>query len=1108
MEVDAFLFPMSFAQQRLWFLDQMTPGRTFYNLGTLLPLSFAVDAGVLERSLNEIVRRHETLRTAFRVVDGQPMQVVSPELWVPLPVTDLRDRTDRGVEAGRLAIREVRSPFDLSQGPLIRTRLVRLEETEYLLVLALHHIVSDGWSMGVFFRELTALYTAFANEQHSPLPDLPIQYGDFAVWQRKRLQGQVLESQLGYWKKQLAGVPVLQLPTDRPRPPIQTFNGAFHPIQLPRVLTESLRILSHREGTTMFITMLAAFQALLGRYSGQDDVVVGSPIAGRNRAELEGLIGFFVNSLVLRGDLSGDPTFRELLARVRETALSAYEHQEVPFEMLVEALKPERDSSRNPLFQVLFQVFSTPPPEGDVPPGPAIEEDKDPPSELDGTRGTAVFDMALHLWDDTREVGGGIEYSTDLFDAATIERFGAHFLNLLEAAVSNPDQRLSLLSLMGEPEQRRIAIDWNSTAAAYPLHLPLHRLFEEQVERSPGRVAAIYGDSEITYRELNRQANHLAQRLQALGVGPDVIVAVVMERSLELVVALLGTLKVGGAYVPLDPAYPSERLAYMLSDSQARVLVTQSYLRTRLAAYEGEVIYLDPGWYEPAAETDENPVSAVGAGHLAYVIYTSGSTGRPKGVMIPHRAITNHMCWMQEAFPLTPADRVLQRTPISFDASVWEFYAPLLAGACLVLAPPGVHLDTTLLARVIVKHGITRLQLVPSLFRILLEQEEFPICKSLRHIFCGGEALPTELGRRLGSILDAELHNLYGPTEACIDSVYATYRDSDSGEFVPIGRPVSNLRAYVFDRNQRLAPPGVPGELYLGGTGLARGYLNNPELTAERFVANPLPFDVEVDPSGNGAGGCNTRDLLYRTGDLVRYRDDGVLEYLGRIDTQVKIRGVRIEPGEIEVVLRQHDSVRDAVVVVREGDEGQRERRLVAYLVPAGPAPGPEDLRRFLQRHLTDQMIPSAFVVLDALPLLPNGKVDRRRLPAPDTARPGLNGSYVAPRSDLERRISSVWQEVLGVDRVGVEDNFFDLGGHSLLMIQLQGKLQEGLRNQIPYPVSILDLFRFPNVSALARYLSEQEGKAPTFRPEQQRAERQKAAMTRRRERREREAAR
>ncbi|MBI1790828.1 MAG: amino acid adenylation domain-containing protein [Acidobacteria bacterium] len=1085
MEVEAFLFPMSFAQQRLWFLDQMTPGRTFYNLGAMTPLSFAVDAGVLERSLNEIVRRHETLRTTFRAVDGQPVQIVAPELRLPLTVTDLRDREKPENEARKLALQEFRQPFDLSRGPLLRPRLLRTGEAEYVLVLALHHIVWDGWSMGVFFRELTALYTAFAMGQSSPLPDLPIQYGDFAVWQRERLQGEALEAQLAYWKRQLAGVPVLQLPTDRPRPAIQTFHGAFHPLRLPRSLIEMARTLSHREGTTLFMTLLAAFQALLGRYSGQEDIVVGSPVAGRNRAELEGLIGFFVNSLVLRGDLSGDPTFRELLGRVRETALGAYAHQDLPFEMLVEQLRPERDTSRNPLFQVMFQLFSTPPP--DQPDEPEKPEEEAPPAELDGNRGTAVFDLALHLWDDTRQVSGGIEYSTELFDGATVRRMTVHFARLLEAAVADPDRRLSELDLMGDAERRRIAVEWNDTATAWPLDRCLHQWFEDQVERTPDEAAVVSADSTMSYRELNRRANRLARRLKGMGVGPDVLVGVAMERSPELVVALLGALKAGGAYVPLDPAYPRERLASMLADSHAPVLLTQRHLQSRLPAHSSEVICLDVCEPEPEAGDDHNPATEVTADHLAYVIYTSGSQGRPKGVMIPHRAVSNHMCWMQAQFPLSPADRVLQRTPISFDASVWEFWAPLLAGARLVLAPAGAHLDSALLARTIARHSITRLQLVPSLFRILLQQEEFADCRCLRDIYCGGEALPAGLGRRLGSVLDARLHNLYGPTEACIDATWASYSASDAGEFVPIGRPIGNLRAYVLDRNLQLVPPGVPGELYLGGAGLARGYLNNPALTEEKFISHSL--------EANGP--------LYKTGDLVRYRADGALEYLGRMDTQVKIRGVRIELGEIEAVLRRHEAVRDAVVLALwDGSE----KRLVAYIVPAGGAPGVEDLRGFLQRHLTEQMIPSAFVPLEALPLMPNGKVDRQRLPAPDHARPSLNGRYLAPRSDLERRIGAVWQEVLGLERVGVEDNFFDLGGHSLLLIQLQGKLQERLPSL--GPISIVDLFRYPNVGALAKSLGEQQSGAPAFRPERQRAEKQKAAMTRRRERRKREAAR
>jgi amino acid adenylation domain len=904
--------PLSFAQQRLWFLDQLVPSNPFYNVDATIRLNLELDVVALERSLNEIVRRHEALRTTFALVDGEPVQVIAPELAVPLPLVDLRAHPEREVEAYRLATAEALRPFDLARGPLVRTCLLRLGEAEWVLLLTMHHIVSDGWSMGVSYRELTALYGAFASGGPSPLSELPIQYADFAVWQRGWLSGSVLAEQLAYWKERLAGLPRLELPTDYPRPPVLTYAGGSHAFTLPPALAERLKTLVRGEGVTLFMTLLAAFQALLARYTGQDDVVVGSPIANRNRAEVEGLIGFFVNSLVLRTSLAGNPSFRVLLGRVREVCLGAYAHQDLPFEKLVAELQPERDLSRNPLFQVTFQLFN-------VPGAGRPDEPSALPLEVKGA--TAIFDLRVDMREGAEgALLGRIEYSTDLFGAGTIERLAGHYRRLLEAVADDPDRRLGELPLLTEDE-RRLFGEWNQTARFYPRDTTIHTLFEARAGASPEALALIGGQERLSYGELNRRANRLAHHLRARGVGPETLVGVCLERSPGLVVVLLAVLKAGGAYLPLDPAYPPARLAFMLEDAAVPVLVTSQTLSSVLPETGAALVFLDGDGEAIAREPDDDPDSSAGADRLAYVIYTSGSTGQPKGVMIEHGALSNHMLWMQESFPLSPEDRVLQRTPFSFDASVWEFWAPLLAGAQLVVAPPERLQDGPYLADNTAQHGITTLQLVPSLLRLLLEEPGVRQCRSLKRVFCGGEGLPTELAQRFSALLDALLINLYGPTEASIDATTWLCDGRSYRVIVPIGRPIANTRVHILDRSGELVPIGVPGELSIGGDGLARGYLNRPELTAERFL--PDPFSPEP-----GA-------RLYRTGDLARWLVDGTIEFLGRVDQQVKLRGFRVELGEVEAVLAQHPGVRETVVLAREDVPG--DKRLVAYVV-ADPA--------------------------------------------------------------------------------------------------------------------------------------------------------------------------
>jgi amino acid adenylation domain-containing protein len=1034
--------PISFAQQRLWFLNQLDPKSPVYNEPRVIRITGLLDVEALEKTLNHIIERHEVLRTTVVLVDGNPMQQIADRRTIELPVVDLRTHNvqDRDTEAHRLIDETIRRPFDLSNDLMLRVLVLRLADHQHILVVVKHHIASDGWSSGIFWREVATLYAAYTSGQTAELPELPVQYADYAEWQREWLQGDVLETQLSYWRKQLDNLTTLRLPTDRPRPAIQSFQGARQALVLSNDLSQALKALSRKEGVTLFMTLLAAFQALLYRYTGQEDITVGSLIAGRNRSEIEGLIGFFVNTLVLRTDVSGNLTFKELLERVRGVCVGAYSHQDLPFEKLVEELQPERNLNSNPLFQVVFQLNSGPRTVLTLT-GIKVED-------MESDSGISKFDLSMAMADNGEEIIGRLQYNTDLFDSSTIERMLDHFKTLLEGIAADPEPRISELPLLTEPEKHRLLVEWNDTKAGYPKDKCIHRLFEEQVERTPEAIAIVFEDQQLTYQQLNARANQLAHYLQKLGVGPEVLVGICIERSIEMVVGLLGVLKAGGAYVPLDPTYPKERLGFMLDDSKVFVLLTQEKLKAETS--HSVAVYLDRNWQEIARESVRNPESAVSAENLAYVIYTSGSTGAPKGVVITHQALCNHMLWMQSTYPLFDTDCVLQKTPFSFDASVWEFYAPLLVGAKLVLAPPDAHHDIGHLVTLIAGQQVTTLQLVPSMLRLLLEEEGFENCQSLKRVFCGGEALPSDLPARFFSRIDAGLYNLYGPTEATIDATCGVCRcGTTNGASVPIGRPIANTQLYVLDDYLRPVPLGIAGELYIGGEGLARGYLNRPGLTADRFVSNPFS-----DKPGS---------RLYRTGDLARYLADGNIEFLGRVDDQVKIRGYRIELGEIEAVLGQRPSVRDAVVLAREDNPG--DKRLVAYAVPApGSAPSATELRSFLQQKLPEYMVPSAFMFLESLPLTPNGKLDRKALPAPDQTRPELDQTFAPPRTPFEEQLAGIWAEALKLDKVGIHDNFFDLGGHSLLAVKLIAKLKQDLEVELP----LRFLFQCPTIAQLA----------------------------------------
>ncbi|MFO0760427.1 MAG: amino acid adenylation domain-containing protein, partial [Byssovorax sp.] len=969
--------PLSFAQERLWFLDQLSPGDASYNTHLAMQLGGALDIEALGRALTELVRRHEALRTTFFAEGGKPVQIIHDAAAVPLPVTTLTSLPDAERQAAALqgAEAEIRTPFDLAEGPLLRAHLFTLAEDAHLLVLVIHHIVSDGWSVGVLQREVAALYDAFRRGEPSPLPDLPVQYADFAAWQRRWLSGEVLDRQLGYWTSALRAQPEpLDLPADRPRPAVPSHRGARQIFALPADLSSALRALARKEGATLFMVLLSAFDVLLHRITGQGDLAVGSPIANRTAGATEGLIGFFVNTLVLRARIDDATTFSTLLAQVRETCLSAYAHQDIPFERLVQELAPERDLSRQPLFQVVFglQTFPESP--------RAAKSGKGRGVNLES--GTAKFDLTLLMNEGAGAITGRLEYAVDLFDAATIARMIGHFQNLLSSIVKSPDKKLWELAMLGEEErQQLLAPVAQGAPVAPPPDLLIHEIVESAVDRFPDRIALTFAGESLTYRELDERSNQLAHRLRALGVGPDVLVGLCVQRSLAMVIGILGILKAGGAYLPLDPEYPKDRLAFMVEDAGAPVLVTQAEFAGLFPASKAVVLRLDADWPSIAGESAARLPRLGDPSHLAYVIYTSGSTGRPKGVLIPHSNVVRLFRSTERWFGFDERDVVTLFHSYAFDFTVWELWAALFHGGRLVVVPYWVSRAPEAFYKLLCDEGVTVLSQTPSAFRQLIHAEQKAdadtIAKlALRTVVFGGEAL--DLGD-LRPFWDRHgdekpsLVNMYGITET---TVHVTYRPVSRADLSRpwssvIGCPIPDLTVYVLDPHKNLCPIGVPGEMYVGGAGVARGYLNRPELTAERFLPDPFSSDPKA--------------RLYKTGDLARRLASGDLEYLGRIDHQVKIRGHRIETGEIEAALDLHPGVREAVVVPR--DYGPSDRRLVAYVVAESePGPSTAELRAFLREKLPDYMVPAAFVTLLALPLTENGKVDRKALPAPEAA--------------------------------------------------------------------------------------------------------------------------
>jgi len=1040
---DAYVFPVSSAQQRMWILYQIEPGASVYNIAARFWLRGRLDLDLFDRSIAEIVRRHESLRTFFETRDDQPLQLVAPDLLVKSELIDLRDHPPetRHAEAKKIAQAEAHRRFVLEELPLFRVKLLRTDEEEYVFLWTIHHIIADGWSIGVIIKELGAIYDAFAKGQPSPLPELPIQYPDFTIWQQEWFASEDFKSKLTYCKDRLSGpLAEINLPTDRPRLAIPTLSSSIATVLLPRKLFEDMEHLCRKEGITLFMLLLAAYKTLLWRYTGEKDVVVGSPTANRGRVDVESLIGFFVNTLVLRTEVDGSSSFREFLGKISETCLGAFAHQEVPFEKIVEELRPARAVNRNPLFQTIFYYhkdFVRPLGFGGV-------NLTSMPSESPG----AMFDLNFYVIERSEGLRANIDFSTDLFDVSTIQRMLGHFQSILESAVANPGIALRDIPMLTPVEQKELSETWNQTERNYPKTSSIHQLFEEQVARHGNKTAVESAGRKLTYAELNRMADRLAAQLRERGVKRGDLVGVCLERSVEMVAGVLGILKSGAAYVPMDPAFPTERLGYMVEDAHMPVIVTQESLVKHLPPHQAQVVLID-GRIPDASVTTLPPVS--GGEDRAYVIFTSGSTGRPKGVQIPHRAVINFLNSMRREPGMVPDDVVVSVTTLSFDIAGLEIFLPLTTGATVVVASRETVTDSRLLSEELQRTRATLMQATPATWWMLLESG-WKGNSELKGLI-GGEAVPRDLVNKLVPLC-ASLWNMYGPTETTIWSTVGRLTAADGG--VSIGKPIDNTQVYIVSPGLQLQPVGVAGELLIGGEGVAIGYLDRPELTAEKFI--PATF------------GGNPGARLYRTGDLARWRADGTLECLGRMDHQVKIRGFRIEPGEIEAVLSRHPAVRQNAVIVREDIPG--EKRLVGYVIPsAGKTPEPPELRAYLQSSLPDYMVPATFVVMEQLPLTPNGKINHRALPAPSLGgtNAAINGA-AGPSNPTEIKLLVTFERVLNVPVKSVRDSFFDLGGHSLLAVKLMNAIEREFGKRLP----LARLFDAPTVEKLAAVIVSQ----------------------------------
>ncbi|OKH37810.1 non-ribosomal peptide synthetase [[Phormidium ambiguum] IAM M-71] len=1058
VEEDVFIFPASFAQQRLWFIEQLLPGNSVYIIPFVFRLTGLLERTQLHRSIEAIVQRHEILRTTFDVIDGQLVQAIAPQLSIPFKFTDLRilPSTIREETALAQIWQEIEQPFDLNKGSLFRVQLWQLEETEHLLLIALHHIIFDEWSSGVLIRELGEFYRSFVENKSPNLPELPIQYADFAHWQREWLQGEVLNAQLRYWKQQLKDVPVLDLPGAASCSLMPSHRGASQLLELPQHLLDSLEELSQKAGATLFMTMLAAFQTLLHRYTGQTDIAIGSPIANRHRSELEGLIGFLVNSLVLRTNLAGDPTFYELLERVRDVTLAAYTHQDLPFEKLVEELQPVRSLGQNPLFQVVFALQNTPM-EQLVLPGLVL-------SPVDLETKNSRFDLELYVWkctdnfrnlwgkdwQNTDGLRGVIIYNTDLFDSSTITSLRHHFQTLLESIVANPDRHLSELALLTKEEKEKLLQYWQQNQSNYPENSCVHQLFEAQVRERPTAIALKFGTQQFTYQELNQGSNQLARYLQKLGINSEMPVGICLGRSTEAIAAILAILKAGGAYVPLDPNYPKERLHFMIEDAGITLILTHEEWADSLQTDRNQVICLEKEWDAIAQESDDNLFISGTADRLAYIIYTSGSTGTPKGVMVPHKAINRLVCetnYIQIEF----SDRIAQVANLAFDAATFEIWGALLNGAQLI----GIDRETTLspidFVSELQQEEISILFLTTALFNQTVSQIPHAF-NSLKYLLFGGEMANVD---RVRSVIQngkpQHLIHVYGPTENTTFSTWYEIQEvPENAITIPIGQAIANTQVYLLYANLNPVPAGVIGEIYLGGDGLAKGYLNRHELTNERFIDSNL--------LGNSK--------LYKTGDRALYRYDGNLEFLGRTDRQIKIRGFRVELDEIETIIAQHPTVETAVIVLHEIDSNSDNHQLIAYLISKkSMMPNERDLRSFLKSKLPAYMIPAAFVLLEKFPLTANGKVDQKALPPPNLTVSKEIIPSIAPTTSIEATLVEIWTQILGRKQVSIHDNFFELGGHSLLATQLISRIRDRFQVELP----LRSIFETPTIAELAK---------------------------------------
>jgi amino acid adenylation domain-containing protein len=1034
--------PLSFAQQRLWFLDQLTPNNSFYNCSGAVRLEGQLDLLILERVINEIVRRHEVLRTRIEVIEGDPVQIIDKWELRKLEFEDWRQvpKEPREIEILRKAKEEANTGFDLNKDPLLRVKVLRLSEDEHVLLYTMHHIVSDGWSMGILMREVGALYHAFLLGKPSPLPELEIQYVDYAKWQRHYLTGAVLEREIGYWKRQLNGAAVMELPSDHPRSMTTTHRGGRATIEIRKEIHEGLKRVSQRAKATLFMTLMAAFKLILMRYCREEDVSVGAAIANRTMKGVESLIGFFVNTLVLRTDLSGNPSFSELIKREKRVALEAYAHQELPFEKLVEEINPDRDLSRSPLFQVMFVLQNT----------------RQESLEIKGLKLTKIgeasesskFDLMLTLTEEKEAVVGDLSFSGDLFEESTIKRMVGHFERALAEAVRNENQNINDLELLSELEQKQIVLEWNQTSAEYPMVSSIQQLFEEQVEISPESVAVVDDGLNVSYRELNRRANRLAHALRRRGVGPEMLVGICVERSASMFVGLLGIIKAGGAYLPLDPSYPSERLRYMLEDGSPIALLTEEKMLGTAPSFQGTVLCLDRDWPIISEEREDNPARRTTGENSFYVIYTSGSTGTPKGVIGLQAGAINRFTWMWETYPFARDESTCQKTPLSFVDAVWEIFGPLLWGVRSVILKNEVIKDPYRMNKALRSEQITRLVLVPSLLRELLNDDNGIV--GLKYCISSGEALPFQLAesfrrRAKGS----KLLNLYGSSEASADAAWHELGDSDTRFSVPLGRPIFNTQIYLLENRLQAAPVGVAAEICVGGRGLGRGYLNRSDLTAEKFT--PHPF---AQLSG---------ERIYKTGDLGRYQADGKVEFLGRIDHQVKVRGVRIELGEIETILSSHPGIQQCVITAEP--EENSGTRLSAYIVcKSARTPDVGELRRYLKDRAPDYMAPGRLVFLEQMPLTPSGKIDRRALASVVQEREVLNEDHLAPRTVVEEIIVGIYEELLRLKGLGVKDNFFELGGHSLMAMQAVTRLRDAFGVEI----GVINIFEQPTAEGLA----------------------------------------